>query len=66
MKKLLLSIVFMALVSVFLPKQLLSEEQDPCSYYIVNCPNGSQYTVLVCDVADATNWYYILCGACPD
>ena len=68
MKKLLLFLAIIASVSICLPKQLASAEPEPepCQYYIFNCPNGSQHTALVCDFADYTNWYYILCGACPD
>jgi len=63
MKKLALFLAFAGLFSFMTQKVTNAAPDDPCATTTMTCPDGTEHTVMICDVEqDVTAWSQILCG----
>ena len=61
MKKLAMFLAFLGVFSFVTPN--VADADVPCATTTLTCPDGTQHTVMICDVEqDARAWAEILCG----
>jgi len=62
--RVLLLFSFISILSFAAPK--IANAESGCKTFILNCPDGEQYYVVICDYSDYVVWADLCCGVTVD
>ncbi len=66
MKKFIISLAVIGLITAGASKVAKAENEKPCKTISSTCPSGVSYTAIVCEYADALFWDEYYCGISPE